>query len=109
MNVWQRRLAWGSAVLVLAVISLIVADPYIPQKRAIGIPDVVARKRFEEIVASHGYNFRYERNVRDEVYVVIDRITPNEYQRIYCEYDSREAKRLKAQGVTILDEGECEF
>jgi hypothetical protein len=109
LKTWQRRLAWGLGALALAAIALVLADPYIPTSVAFGTEDLEARRHYEDIVAAHGYAYRHDRNVRGEIYVVIDRISPKEYRRIKCEYSSWDAKRQQAQGVTVLDEDQCAF
>jgi hypothetical protein len=109
MKAWQRRLSWGLGALLLVTLALIVADSYIPTTVAFGTEDLIARSHYEQIVAAHGYDFRYDKNVRGETYVVIDRITPNAYRRIECEYSAWDAQRQRAQGVTVLDEVACAF
>jgi len=109
MKAWQRRLSWGLGALLLVALALIVADPYIPTSVAFGTEDLVARSQYEQIVAAHGYDFRFDKNVRGETYVVIDRITPDAYRHIECEYSAWDAKRQRARGVTVLDEDACAF
>ena len=74
-----------SIIVIIGIVGLFLLEPYIPTEIAFVAEDLESKK-FEEIVRSHGYEFRYEKNIHNETYVVIDRITQREYRKINCEY-----------------------
>ena len=52
------------------------ANPYIPTTVVFETENLEARNKFEEIVRSHGYNFRYVKNIHNKDYIVIDIKSP---------------------------------
>jgi hypothetical protein len=95
------------AIIIVGIMGLLLTNPYIPTTIAFGTEDLEARNKFEEIARSHGYDFRYEKNINNETYVVIDSITPREYRKIDCEYFRWSSNKSRKQGVIVYDREEC--
>jgi hypothetical protein len=68
-------------IIIVVIIGLLLANPYIPTILAFIAEDLEARNKFDGIVRSHGYDLRYEQNIHNEIYVIIDTITPHEYRK----------------------------
>jgi hypothetical protein len=95
------------AIIIAGIIGLFLANPYIPTTVVFETENLEARNKFEEIVRSHGYNFRYEKNIHNKAYVVIDSITPREFRKIDCEYFKWSSNKSRKQGVIVYGRKEC--
>jgi hypothetical protein len=102
-----RIVFWVTGSAALVVGSLIVTDPFIPSDVAFGTEDLAARRQYEQIVASHGFSYRYDKNVHGETLVVIDGITPREYHPIDCEFYTWSSNRDRARGIIVLGREDC--
>src|ERR1700752_5085416 len=102
MRTWQRRSIWGLGAVGLAVVTLVVSKPYVPRTIPFFSPDTASVEHYEKIVAAHGYSFRQESS-HGGTYVLIDRISLKEYERIESDYVSWETERQRAEGRPPVD------
>ena len=103
----SRLLAITVGIIVLSAVGFFLSYPYIPTEIAFGTEDVEARKKIEEITKAHGFDFHYDKNIRNETLVVISNITPRQYLEIDCEFFHWSKERHRRQGIIVYDREEC--
>ncbi len=96
---------WVLAAVVVMVIVLVAANPYIPERVSFSTADDNAMQEFQRIVTSHGYQYHLDVAASGERRVVIDRITGKKFLAIHCEFERWQVGRTP--GVIETSSPEC--
>jgi hypothetical protein len=106
-SLMSRRWPWLVGAVVAIVVSLVVADPYLPATISYSTGDSEALQEYQRIVAAHGFKYHVDVAPNGERSVVIDSISQRHHSCIECDLERWRVATHRDTGVTNASSTTC--